>query len=157
MARKTETYTVTDEGRDKGKAFLLTEMPATKAESWAIRALFALGSANVDVPDDVKNMGMSGLAEVGLKKLFAMPYATAGPLLDELMDCVQMQPDPKRPQVKRGLVEGDVEEVRTLLTLKWQVLKLHLDFSIAGGLSSSIKAKVPAHEKQPNAPTSQVA
>ena len=35
MARKTQTYTIDSGGRDKGKTFLITEMPATKAEDWA--------------------------------------------------------------------------------------------------------------------------
>ena len=49
--RKTKTYTVDSDDRDKGKVFLITEMPATKAEDWAIRVMLALGSANVDIPD----------------------------------------------------------------------------------------------------------
>jgi hypothetical protein len=146
MARKTENFTVTDEGRDKNKTFLLTEWPASEAEAWAIRALLALGAADVEVPDGVLNDGMAGLAEIGLKKLFALPYKEAGPLLDELMKCIQVMPDPRRPQVKRALVETDIEEIRTRLALKWQVLKLHIDFSTAGGLSN-LGGKTPAAEK----------
>ena len=153
MARKTENFTVTDEGRDLNKTFLLTEWPASKAEAWAIRALLALGAANVDVPDGVMNEGMAGLAAVGLKKLFALPYSSAGPLLDELMECVQVVPDARRPQVKRGLVETDIEEIRTRLALKWQVLKLHVDFSIAGDLSK-LGVKVPAAENSSPSKTS---
>jgi len=153
MARKTETYTVTDEGRDKDKTFLLTEWPASKAEAWAIRALLALGAAKVDVPEGILDGGMSKLAEIGLKKLFALPYSAAGPLFDELMECVQVTPDPKRPQVKRALVETDIEEVRTRLALKWEVLKLHIDFSIADGLSN-LAAKPSAEEKRPGTKTS---
>jgi hypothetical protein len=149
MARKTENFTVTDEGRDKDKTFLLTEWPASKAEAWAIRALLALGAANVDVPEGVMNGGMSGLAAVGLKKLFALPYSAAGPLLDELMECVQVTPDPRRPQVKRALVETDIEEIRTRLALKWEVLKLHIDFSIAGELSK-LEGKTPAGKSSPS-------
>lgn len=153
MARKTETYTVEDEGRDKGKVYLLTEWPASKAEQWAIRALLALGAANVEVPSGVMNDGMAGLAAVGLKKLFALPYSAAGPLFDELMQCVEVQPDTRRPQVKRALVETDIEEVRTRLVLKWQVLKLHIDFSIADDLSK-LAAKPSAEEKRPDTKTS---
>lgn len=153
MARKTENYTVTDEGRDNNKTFLLTEWPASKAEAWAIRALLALGAANVDMPDDMFKGGMAELATVGLKKLFALPYSVAGPLLDELMECVQVTPDTRRPQVKRALVESDIEEVRTRLALKWEVLKLHIDFSIAGELSK-LEGKTPAEEKSSPSKTS---
>ena len=144
--RKTENFTVTDEGRDHNKTFILTEWPASRAEAWAIRALLALGAANVEVPDGVLNDGMAGLAAIGLKKLFALPYSAAGPLLDELMECVTVMPDARRPQVKRALVEEDIEEIRTRLTLKWQVLKLHIDFTIAGGLSN-LGGKTPAAAK----------
>jgi len=148
MARKVESFTVTDEGRDHNKTFLLTEWPASKAEAWAIRALLALGAANVDVPEGVMNDGMAGIAAVGLKKLFALPYSAAGPLLDELMECVQVTPDARRSQVKRALVESDIEEIRTRLTLKWEVLKLHIDFSIAGEISK-LGDKTPAPKSSP--------
>ena len=146
MARKTETFTVTEDGRDKNKTFLLTEWPASKAEAWAIRAVLALGAAKVEVPPGILNEpdgGMAKLTEIGITKLFSLPYKDAWPLLEELIECVQVMPDSRRPQVKRALVEEDIEEVRTRLRLKWEVLKLHVDFSIAGALSE-LRAKVPA-------------
>ena len=100
MARKTLTYTVDSEGRDKNKTFLITEMPATKAEDWAIRAIFALGAANVEIPDGALQLGMAALAEIGLKKLFAVEAAQMRPLLSELMECVEFIPNPQKPQVK---------------------------------------------------------
>lgn len=154
MARKTATYTVDAEGRDKGKTFLLTEMSAAKAEDWAIRALLALGSANVDLPDGALELGMAALAEVGLKKLFSLRADVVKPLLDELMTCVEVQPDRNRPQVRRAMIEEDAEEVRTLLTLKWEVLKLHLDFSQAAGLSSSLAGAMQAAKRRPVTRTS---
>ena len=51
MARTVSNYTVTDEGRDNGKVFVLTEMPASRAESWAMRALLALMAGGVEVPE----------------------------------------------------------------------------------------------------------
>ena len=50
MARSISNYTVQDEGRDNGKVFVLTEMPASRAESWAMRALLALMANGVEVP-----------------------------------------------------------------------------------------------------------
>lgn len=135
MARKTSTYTVLDEGRDKGKSFLLTEMSAAKAEDWALRALLALSAAKAELPDDAPTLGMAGLAEIGVKKLLALPFDSLKPLMDELMECVKVIPDPHRPQVQRPLIENDIEEVVTRFKLKWEVLQLHIDFSPAGGLS----------------------
>ena len=153
--RKTETFTIEAEGRDKGKTFLLTEMPATKAEDWAIRVMLALGAANVEIPEGALQLGMAALAEIGLKKLFALNPATVKPLLDELMECIQIQPDKKRPEVRRTLIESDVEEVKTLLLLKWRVLSLHLDFSVAAGLSESFGGILETAKHKPNTRTSQ--
>jgi hypothetical protein len=149
--RKTSTYTVDSEGRDKGKSFLLTEMPATKAEDWAIRVMLALGAANVEIPDGALELGMAALAEIGLKKLFAISSTAIRPLLAELMECVEFVPNLQKPQVKVGypLFESQVEEVETLLTLKWEVLKLHLDFSLAAGLSKSLGITLGALKHKP--------
>jgi len=157
MARKTSTYVVDSEGRDKGKNFLLTEMPATKAEDWAIRVMLALGAANVEIPDGAIQLGMAALAEIGLKKLFAINAEQMRPLLAELMECIEFIPTPQKPQVKIGypLFESQIEEVKTLLMLKWEVLKLHLDFSLAAGLSESLGSTLAAARRKPNTPTSQ--
>lgn len=154
IMRKTATWTVEAEGRDKGKTFILTEMSATDAEDWAIRVLLALGKANVELPEGALQLGMAALAEIGLKKLFALNPNTVRPLLSELMGCVQLQPDKKRPEVKRALIESDTEEVKTLLMLKWEVLKLHLDFSLAGSLSESLGSVLAAIKPKPTMQTS---
>lgn len=51
MARKTKLVTIAAEGRDKGKCFLIREMPAMQSEKWAIRAILALGRADAEVED----------------------------------------------------------------------------------------------------------
>lgn len=141
--RRTQTYKVTDEGRDKGKLFLITELPSSRGEDWAMRVLLALMNASVDVPDNVFELGMAGLAEVGLKKLSALPFDIAKPLLEELMSCVQIIPDPSKTHVVRDLIESDIEEIKTRLKLKWEVLNLHVDFSQAAELFKSV-SKAPA-------------
>ena len=155
--RKTSTYIVDSDGRDKGKHFFLTEMPATKAEDWAIRVMLALGAANVDIPDGSLQLGMAALAEVGLKKLFALNAIQVRPLLTELMECVEFIPNPQKQQVKLGypMFESQIEEVKTLLVLKWEVLKLHVDFSLADGLSESLGNMLEAAKRKPNMQTSQ--
>jgi hypothetical protein len=47
--------------------------------------------------------------------------------MGEMMGCITIIPDPQKPQVYRHLVEDDTEEVSTLLKLKQEVLKLHID------------------------------
>ena len=134
MARKQATVTISAEGRDKGKVFVLTELPAYEAEDWAGRALFALMNAGVDIPDNIAEAGLAGVAALGIKALTKLPYDSAKPLLDSMMKCVQIQPS---PTVTRALVADDIEEVATLLTLRKQILGLHMDFSMAVAQSTS--------------------
>lgn len=148
MARKTANYTVTDEGRDKGKLFLISEMPASQGEQWAIKAILGLMAGNVDVPENALDLGMSGLAELGLKKLAQLPPHVLMPLMEELMACIQIIPDPRKTHVVRALIESDIEEIATRVKLKWEVLKLHVDFSQAAApLISRVKEMTAAQNK----------
>lgn len=128
MARKTAIFNATD-GRDKGKAFFITELPAADAEDWAMRALFALINAGVEIPDDLLSAGLAGLAALGVKSLTKVPYEAAKPLFDTMMQCVQFIPDPRDHRTVRPLMTNDdIEEVSTRLALRKAVLDLHMDF-----------------------------
>lgn len=142
MARQTANYTVTDDGRDRGKVFVITEMPASKAESWAMRALLALMAGGVEVPDGFERMGMAGMAEVGLRALTGLKWEVAEPLLAEMWGCVQIMPDPSKPHVVRALIEEDIEEVVTRIKLRAEVWKLHTDFlkAVAPSISGQAAA-----------------
>jgi hypothetical protein len=126
--RKTLNFTVTDEGRDKDKVFVITEMSASQAESWAIRALLALMNEGTQLPEGFDQMGMAGMAEVGVRALSNLRWETAKPLLDEMFACVKIMPDPKKPKVVRDLEENDIEEVVTRFKLRKEVFNLHAGF-----------------------------
>lgn len=132
MARRSVTVRIDAEGRDKGKAFLLTEMPATRAEKWAIKALLAISRSGADLPDGFDSLGMAGLARVGIGALLKLPFEDAEPLLDEMFACVQAIPDPTNASVIRSLIEDDIEEVSTRIKLRFELLKLHTGFSAPG-------------------------
>jgi len=134
MARKQITLTIGAEGRDKGKVFILTELSAYEAEEWAGRALFSLMNAGVEIPDNIAEAGLAGVAAMGMKVIAKLPFDSAKPLLDKMMDCVQLMPS---PNVTRELMSGDIEEVATMLTLRKKVLGLHLDFFAAATPSTS--------------------
>jgi hypothetical protein len=131
MARKQLDILVSAEGRDKGKMFQITEMPASKAEKWAIRTMLALGKSGVEIPDDLQAQGMAGIASLGIRALTSLNFEDAEPLLAEMFDCVKCVPDPTRPEVTRALVEDDIEEVSTRLLLRKDILSLHIDFFTA--------------------------
>lgn len=144
MARKTLNYSVTDEGRDQGKTFVITEMPASKGEAWATRALLALMSSGVEVPEGFERMGMSAMAEIGLKGMAGLAWEVVEPLLNEMWSCIQIMPDPSKPHVVRAMIEQDVEEIMTRVKLRAEVWKLHTDFFKAVAPSISPKATAAA-------------
>ena len=154
MARKTLDLKITAAGRDKGKRFVITEMSARGAERWAFRAFLALARAGVDVPEDVEEAGFAGIATFGLKAFAGVAYEDAEPLLDEMLECVQVYPDPKNEKVFRPLIEDDTEEVETLLRLRKEVFALHVDFSKVASLLKSREATKGKGATSPNIETS---
>lgn len=147
MARSTANFTVQDQGRDNGKVFVLTELPASKAESWAMRAILALMAGGVELPEGFDRLGMAGMAEVGIKALSGLKWEVAEPLLAEMWQCVQIMPDPSKPHVVRNLIEEDIEEIATRIKLRAEVWKLHTGFlkavapSISGGSPAAASKK----------------
>lgn len=146
MARKTLTVTISKRNRDKGKVFVLTEMSAWSGYDWASRVFFALMNAGVDIPDDIMQAGIAGVAALTgtdlAKFIFSMlskvPHYTAKPILDDLMACVQIQPDPHDSRVVRPPeLQGDIEEISTILTLQKEVFNLHFSFFGNGDQSTS--------------------
>jgi hypothetical protein len=137
VARKTEIINVTSDGRDKGKQFIITEMPALRAERWAFRALLALAHSGVQLPEGAADGGMAVLASAGLQALNSLDFEEARPLLDEMWSCVQIVPDPKNPNIIRPLVireaDGDdIEELTTIFQLRERIFRLHTDFFFKG-------------------------
>lgn len=140
MARKTATVPIVG-GRDDGKVFQLTEMGAFEAEDWALRCFLALAKSNTDIPASMMSSGMAGLVAlgtaIGLQGLAGLDYREAKPLLDQMMTCVQLVPDPSRPQVMIGgpQLYTQIEDVSTIITLREAIIELHTGFSVAAALS----------------------
>lgn len=142
MARNTITYTVTDANRDNGKTFLITEMSAAQAEAWAMRAILALMDGKIELPEGIELEGMAGVAKIGIKALAGLRWEVAEPLMKEMFDCIQIIPDPSRPQIVRPLIEQDIEEIMTRVKLRGEVWALHTGFSVTAALSKSPQAAV---------------
>lgn len=140
--RKTAEVTIGPEGgRDSGKVFILTEMPASRAERWATRAILALSRAGIDFPEGA---GMAELASIGVKALGNVDFRDAELLMDEMMGCVKIQRDKTKPQLVFDLMEEDIEEVSTRFKLKMEVFSLHTGFFLPGGnLTSTSVLEVP--------------
>lgn len=134
MARKEIEVVITDDNRDKGKVFRITEMPATKAQEFADRVFFAAMNCGVKVPGDIGQIGMAELYAAGIVMAERIPYELAKPLLGMLIDCVDLRTE---AGTYRKLVESDIEEITTVFKLRTEALKLHFDFfGKGGGLTS---------------------
>lgn len=130
--RKTERFVISSEGRDKGKTFILTEMPADQGERWALRALLALTNTGAAIPEEALGAGMAGLAAVGIQALGMLNSLQVQPLLDELWPaCVRYEHSPRVPlqEITAG-VNSQIEEVKTRLEIYRALLKLHTGFSM---------------------------
>jgi hypothetical protein len=134
MARRDTTIVIgEDGGRDKGKTFILTEMPATAGEKWAMQLMYLMQQNGVDLSPQAASSGMAGLADaLSAKKreqALAMGRALGDPSLAAWWDCVRYQHAPGHPLQK--IEQGDacqIEEIKTIASLRMEVVKLHTDF-----------------------------
>jgi hypothetical protein len=75
-------------------------------------------------------MGVEGIAAwVAVHGVGGIDWIVAKPLLDEMMDCVTIQPDPNRA-LTRPLIEDDIEEITTRLAIREAWFDTHLGFSV---------------------------
>jgi hypothetical protein len=142
MPRKTTRLTVSEEGRDKGKTFVLNELPADQAERWFIRALFAISKSDADVKPEMIAGGAATFAAWGIPALLQADYTDVEPLLDEMWQCIKYQHSPKVPL--QNIADGEnspIEEVATRFALRVAVLQLHLGFFIAEASPTSDPAQ----------------
>lgn len=129
MARKTKIITIEDGGRDKGKVFKLTERSAYDAEKWALRLIEAGAKAGVSVMG-VAGGGVAALQAMGLEIFASISSVEREPLLDELFSSITIIRDPRHPEMSFPLMEEDIEEIKTLGFLQYEVIMLHGNFSM---------------------------
>ena len=152
MARKTKVVTI-DSGRDKGKSFLITEMPVTAADKWANTALLAMLRGGVDVggvnfplimdtlqtgdaPKIDPMGGMLELARVSIAGLGNVTEQIGQDLLDQLIhSCVQVVPSGGAAREMLS-IDDEIEDLKTLWVLRKESFVLHIDF-LADGSSQT--------------------
>ena len=152
MARKTKTLVI-ESGRDQGKSFLITEMPVTRADKWANKALCNLLKAGIDPKavnvnllintidpnQEVKIDRMGGMLELATllgRAVGGIPYETLQDLKDELIDeCVQIIPSGGSPRQFLS-IDDELESLFTLESLRKEALLIHIDF-LADGSSQT--------------------
>ncbi|MGH1605738.1 hypothetical protein [Yersinia proxima] len=129
MSRKQITYTVEDEGRDKGKEFIITEMSAWDAEELSEEIYRAMGHGEFNsLPADVVAMGVAGLATVGVSVLAAAPASVSRPISDRILSTVEIVITNEGKDIARAIKPIDFEEISTIRTLKDKVFELNFGF-----------------------------
>lgn len=147
--------------RDAGKHFLITEWAADRAEKWAFRAIIAYNRGGGQIPIDVIGQGMQAIFFVGINTFLRgqMDAAEVIPVLDELLQCVKIIRDPTKRApdgaiIATDLLPDDIEEVKTRLWLRSEVLRVHTNFSPAELLSTLWAALMTTESTSPKRKTS---
>lgn len=157
--RKIEDVTVPQTfSRDAGKVFRITEWSAKKADDWSVRVVLAYNRGGGDLPliNAIAGRGMEAVAYVGIQTFLRgnIKPEEVIPILDELLECVQIVRSLKAIDQVTGLPlatqivsDDDIEEVKTRWWLRSEVLRIHTGFSLAEVLSKWISAIMkPASE-----------
>lgn len=150
MGRKDLRVTITAGGRDRGKVFVLQEMPADQAERWFYRFVLALANAGAKVPEELLFAGAAGFAEmlptlrnslvVGMRALQGLDYKSVEPLLDEMVSFIKYQPPGNPAPPMQDLFPAancQIEEVATWVKLRFELIQLHVGFSLADVASTT--------------------
>jgi hypothetical protein len=113
---------IIEAGRDKGKKFTITEMPAVKMDKWATKALIILGKTGNSF-----NLAQIDLESL-LRSLSSADYEGVEPLLEELLSCATFEKDGVSMVMTSSIADGIVEDWTTLFRLRIEALKLNLGF-----------------------------
>ena len=147
--RKEKKITVNDRGREL--AFVVREMPATKLESFIVRAGLLLaasgladgliGGKDAEAPDVAHVMEAAGRIlgqDTGaglIRALGSLDYDKARPLLNDLLGCCTLEGSVA--PLSEETADAVIEDVRTLFTLRKEALALNLGFFAPAGQSGS--------------------
>lgn len=148
--RKEKTVIVNDRGREL--TFTIREMPATKLERWIVRAGLLLAESGLasgllesgQSVDPAAVLHTAGRLVTGgrtgdlLTALGRVDYEKACPLLDDLLSCCT--PAGGVAPLTPATVDGVLEDVRSLFTLRKEALALNFAFFAAAGPSDSAAA-----------------
>lgn len=156
----TEKNITMETGRDAGKMFRVVEMPVSRLEKWACRAMVALFGANVpaDAAELAKTSNAAALAAGVMRGLSGLRWELAEPLYDELLAQISRVPKPERPLETIALrpdnLDAHVEDVATIFRLRLEVLSLSLGFLSGGEAWTSRLSAILGPQASGTTPTS---
>jgi len=130
--RQEKIITLNDRGNEL--MFKIKEMPALKLESWLIRAgLLLVGSGAFDRRDitnaqEALQQAGAMLSQNGISALAKIDFEKAQPLLDDLLRCCFFISGKTEQQLSPEIVDGIIEDVKTLFELRKEALKINVGF-----------------------------
>lgn len=151
--RKEKIITIDDRGRQL--TFKIREMSASQLESWTFRAVLqlakggTLGGAGAlelqKAKQAAEEMDTGGAIQAaggfllthGLAALAGIDYDKVKPLLDDLLGCCSRIDAGVEQRLTPEIVDGIIEDMRTLLRLRKEALALNFSFFGDAGPSSS--------------------
>lgn len=152
--RRERTVTIqkpaSGENRDAGKVFVVKEVDAVQAEEWGLRALMAIGTSGIQIPQELLSLGILAIPLIGYQVFMGSKEEAVIPLWREMLPaCVSIR---HSDAVVQPFDRSQVEEVSTLLELRKTILELHTGFTTAE-LASKFASMSSAFLKQPSLPT----
>lgn len=152
--RKEKTIILDDRGREL--TFRVKEMPATKLESWIVRAGLLLAStgllssnATPEVGDVLQTVGKALASNDNLQALARVDIDKAQPLLDDLLGCcTHVASGGIEQRLTPDVVDGIIEDIRTLFALRKEALMLNFGFFASAGQSDTDASPQPRQDTQ---------
>lgn len=112
---------------EKSLNFVITPMGAVQAESWLIRAAFALGSGFGGLTTDATVTDVCrALASADIERV--------APLWDELLSCCQIKAGGATLPLDPATLDGKIQFPTTVFLLKVAALQANFGFFADGGL-----------------------
>lgn len=150
--RKVKDITLDDRGT--AKTFRITEMGASRFEWWLVSVGRLLAGTGLAGKLDVGAITDGGEAQEaiagavakllltdGLTSLGRLDLDAVKPLYDELLKCCALKSGEYYAPLDPATVDAQIEDVRTLFTLRKEALMLHLSFL---GLGSRLTSETAA-------------
>lgn len=134
MARRDKTITITNEGRDKDKRFLITELPASKTEEFSMLMIENFSSLD---PETIKQLQEIAKSMSNTQALASIETSKLDPKLAKILfngiedylfltlDYLQVG---NSIEITKENADNFIEEASTRFELKQQFMEMHIGF-----------------------------
>ncbi|QDH17407.1 hypothetical protein [Swingsia samuiensis] len=112
-------------GADAGKKFVITRMSAFAADKWARHTIKALIQAGVKVPPSGIKAGLLGMSGLAMNIFGYMDNEECDKAFEALMKCAKIV---RAGTVPSEILDADIDDAETLVKLREEAFKLHVDF-----------------------------